>query len=307
MPRSKTRRVPSQGTLRQHGTCARCAIREHKDAPHARQSEPNDLVVAGLGLAVSPIAAAASSDSATPAEAVSKPGLRPMLARLVAFGTRHTLSSQSDPKARDRGRRGPGPRRSLRKTSAACGGASRSCCPRPWCRASGCRARRGLSMSWRSSAGFSRPNEVVIVQGHIEQPQFAICSIARAMRRGRTMTVRHRAGAGGGAGAFAEKFAGTIVYAVLLGRGAGALWRHRLAEYAKKQGWTVKAVLNNAASSAIRAGPTGWSMTAMCGCFRRAARRCERAGARCAAQRGRRERQPFAQPLALDCRAWRST
>jgi hypothetical protein len=202
------------------------------------------IVVAGLGLAVLPIAAAASSDSATPAEAVSQTRLEADVARLVAFGTRHTLSSQSDPK------RGIGAARAwaeaqLRKTSAACGGCFEIVLPETVVQGERVPSPTRLVDVVAIQRGVSRPNEVVIVQGHIDSrnsdPLDSAGDAPGANDDGSgTALVLEAARV-----LSRQKFAGTIVYAVLSGEEQGLYGGTLLAEYAKKQGWTVKAVLNN--------------------------------------------------------------
>jgi len=93
--------------------------------------------------------------------------------------------------------------------------------------------------------GTERPDEVVIVQGHIDS------------RNSDPLDARGDApGAnddGSGTALVLEaarvlskrQFAGTIVYAVLSGEEQGLYGGKLLADFAKSQGWTVKAVLNN--------------------------------------------------------------
>lgn len=182
---------------------------------------------------------------AAPDDAVSQQRLEADIARLVAFGTRHTLSSQDDPK------RGIGAARKwaegeFRKTSAGCGGCLEIVLPETMVK-----DEDRVPVATRLvdvvaiQRGTVRPNEVVIVQGHIDS------------RNSDAMDAKGDApGAnddGSGTALVLEaarvlskqRFAGTIVYAVLSGEEQGLYGGKLLAEYAKAQGWTVKAVLNN--------------------------------------------------------------
>lgn len=182
---------------------------------------------------------------AAPDEAVSQQRLEADIARLVAFGTRHTLSSQDDPK------RGIGAARKwaeseFRKTSAGCGGCFEIVLPE-----TSVKDQDRVPVATRLvdvvaiQRGTERPNEVVIVQGHIDS------------RNSDAMDAKGDApGAnddGSGTALVLEAarvlskqtFAGTIVYAVLSGEEQGLYGGKLLADYAKAQGWTVKAVLNN--------------------------------------------------------------
>ncbi|MBX9883491.1 MAG: M20/M25/M40 family metallo-hydrolase [Novosphingobium sp.] len=181
---------------------------------------------------------------AGPAEAVSQSRLEADVAALVAFGTRHTLSSQDDPK------RGIGAARrwaegEFRKTGAACGGCLEIVLPETMVQGERVPAPTRLVDVVAIQRGTERPSEVVIVQGHIDS------------RNSDPLDARGDApGAnddGSGTALVLEaarvlskaKYAGTIVYAVLSGEEQGLYGGKLLADYAKAQGWTVKAVLNN--------------------------------------------------------------
>ena len=182
---------------------------------------------------------------AAPDEAVSQQRLEADIARLVAFGTRHTLSSQDDPK------RGIGAARKwaeseFRKTSAGCGGCLEILLPE-----TSVKDEDRVPVATRLvdvvaiQRGTVRPNEVVIVQGHIDSrnsdPLDAKGDAPGANDDGSgTALVLEAARV-----LSKQKFAGTIVYAVLSGEEQGLFGGKLLADYAKAQGWTVKAVLNN--------------------------------------------------------------
>ncbi|MFM9937776.1 MAG: M28 family peptidase [Novosphingobium sp.] len=202
------------------------------------------ILFAVLGLAGVPGVAAAAPDGAVPADAVSQNRLEADVARLVAFGTRHTLSTQTDPK------RGIGAARSwaeaeLRKAGQACGGCLEIVLPETTVQGERVPSPTRLVDVVAIQRGTGRPNEVVIVQGHIDSrnsdPLDAAGIAPGANDDGSgTALVLEAARV-----LSKQKFAGTIVYAVLSGEEQGLYGGSLLADYAKKQGWTVKAVLNN--------------------------------------------------------------
>ena len=190
-------------------------------------------------LAATPLLARSSA-----APEVSPVRLRADVAKLVSFGTRHTLSSADDPK------RGIGAARrwvaaNFRQTSAACGGCLELALPETM--ASGERLPQPVKIIdvIAIQRGTERPNEVVIVQGHIDSRVSDVMNAtadapganddgsgtALVLEAARVLSKR--------------KFPTTIVYAVLSGEEQGLFGGKLLAEYAKAQGWTVKAVLNN--------------------------------------------------------------
>ena len=185
-----------------------------------------------------------SAALAAPDSAVSEARLRADVERLVAFGTRHTLSVQDDP------RRGIGAARrwaeaELRKTSRACGNCLEIALPETMVSGERIRVPTRLVDVVAIQRGTERPNEVVIVQGHIDSRVTDVMNAtadapganddgsgtALVLEAARVLSQR--------------KFPTTIVYAVLSGEEQGLLGGKLLADYAKAQGWTVKAVLNN--------------------------------------------------------------
>ena len=175
---------------------------------------------------------------------VSEARLRADVAKLVSFGTRHTLSSQTDKK------RGIGAARrwaeaEMRRTSKTCGDCLEIALPEYM--ASGDRIPQPVRIVnvVAIQRGTERPNEVVIVQGHIDS------RVSEVMD-----AVKDAAGANDDASGVAlvleaarvlsrRPHPTTIVYAVLSGEEQGLFGGKLLADYAKKQGWIVKAVLNN--------------------------------------------------------------
>ena len=179
-----------------------------------------------------------------PATEVSETRMRADIEKLVSFGTRHTLSSQTDKK------RGIGAARrwaeaEMRRTSQACGNCLEIALPETM--ATGDRIPQPVRIVnvVAIQRGTERSNEVVIVQGHIDSrvsdpmdftrdapgANDDASGVALVLEAARTLSKR--------------KFPTTIVYAVLSGEEQGLFGGKLLADYAKKQGWTVKAVLNN--------------------------------------------------------------
>jgi Zn-dependent M28 family amino/carboxypeptidase len=163
---------------------------------------------------------------------------------LVGFGTRHTLSAQDDP------RHGIGAARrwgeaEFRKTSASCGGCLTVVLPEKTI--SGDRVPQPVRLIdvVAIQRGTERPNEVVIVQGHIDSRASDVKDASSAAPGANDD--------GSGTALVLEAarvlsrrtFPTTIVYALLSGEEQGLYGGQLLADYAASQGWMVKAVLNN--------------------------------------------------------------
>jgi hypothetical protein len=169
---------------------------------------------------------------------VSQQRLRADIQKLVSFGTRHTLSSQTDP------RRGIGAsvrwaEAELKKTGLqtlqACETVSGRRIPTP----------TRLCNAVAIQRGTERPNDVVIITGHIDSRVTDVMDF--------TKDAPGANDDGSGTAAVLEaarvlskrKFPGTIVYAALSGEEQGLYGGKVLADYAKAQGWNVVANLNN--------------------------------------------------------------
>lgn len=189
-------------------------------------------------------AALAAPSLASAQETVSQTRLRADVVSLVSFGTRHTLSVQDDPK------HGIGAARrwaegELRKTGAACGNCLEVVLPERMVTGERAPVPTRLVNVIAIQRGTERPNEVVIVQGHIDS---RVTDVMNA-----TSDAPGANDDGSGTALVLEaarvlskhKFPSTIVYAVLSGEEQGLLGGKLLADYAREQGWTVKAVLNN--------------------------------------------------------------
>ncbi|MEA3036351.1 MAG: hypothetical protein QOH04_2116 [Sphingomonadales bacterium] len=175
---------------------------------------------------------------------VSEARLHATVEKLVSFGTRHTLSSMTDP------RRGIGAaehwvQEEFGRYSAACGGCLQIVTPEEDFK--GARAPAGVRVRdvVAIQRGTGDPNRVVIITGHIDSRVTDIMN-ANADAPGANDD-------GSGTAAVIEaarvlskhRFAGTIVYGVLMGEEQGLYGGKTLADYAKAQGWQVEADLNN--------------------------------------------------------------
>src|SRR5688500_11582338 len=200
-----------------------------------------------LALFLAPFLLSAPALAATPqeiADDVSQQRLRAIVEKLVSFGTRHTLSSQTDPK------RGIGA--SLRWTEAEFGRYSRACggCLRVVTPSDVVTGRRVPNPTKVTNVlaiqrGSVDPNRVVIISGHIDSrvtdPMNATSDAPGANDDGSgTAAVIEAARV-----LSKHKFPYTIVYAALSGEEQGLLGGKIMADYAKAQGWTVIANLNN--------------------------------------------------------------
>jgi hypothetical protein len=175
---------------------------------------------------------------------VSPPRMKATVEKLVSFGTRHTLSSQTDPE------RGIGA--ALNWAEAELGRYSASC--------GNCLEVRRASEVFTGDRiptatkitdivaiqrGTERPNDVVIITGHLDSRVTDVMNV-NAFEPGANDD-------GSGVAAVLEaarllskhKFPGTIVYAPLMGEEQGLYGGKVLAAYAKAQGWNVIANLNN--------------------------------------------------------------
>jgi Zn-dependent M28 family amino/carboxypeptidase len=199
------------------------------------------LAAALIGAAPPPSQTARLRTMIAPVSAIQ---LRKDVAALVSFGTRHTLSSQTDPK------RGIGAalnwsEAEFRRYSAACGGCLVTA--RPTTTVQGVRVPQPTRLTnvIAVQRGTERPNDVVIITGHIDS---RVTDVMNA-----TADAPGANDDGSGSAAVLEtarvlsnhKFPGTIVYALLSGEEQGLYGGKLMADYAKQQGWNVVANLNN--------------------------------------------------------------
>ncbi len=168
----------------------------------------------------------------------SSTALRRTVDKLVSFGTRHTLSSATDPK------RGIGAARNWVAGEFAKLGLT---VERPSKRFDGPRAPNGVIVEnvLAIQRGTGDPNHIVIVAGHIDSRVSDPMDFTKdapganddASGVALVMEAAHLLSR--------ERFNATIVYAVLSGEEQGLWGGKLLAETAKTRGWRVAAMLNN--------------------------------------------------------------
>jgi hypothetical protein len=170
--------------------------------------------------------------------------LRATITSLVGFGTRHTLSTTTDPK-RGIGAARRWAARQFETYSKTCGNCLKV--ETIGDMFTGPRAPNGVRVEdvIAIQTGTGDPDRVIIVQGHIDSRVNDVMDITTAAP-----------GANDDASGSAlvietarllsrEKFAGTIVYALLSGEEQGLWGGKLLADTARARGWKVAAVLNN--------------------------------------------------------------
>jgi hypothetical protein len=175
---------------------------------------------------------------------VSQAQLRHTIETLVSFGTRHTLSSQTDPK-RGIGAALEWTRGEFQRDLAACGNCLTIVDPSEMFTGARVPTPTRVRDMVAIQRGTERPNDVVIIQGHIDS---RVTDIMNS-----TSDAPGANDDGSGTAAVLEaarvlskqKFPGTIVYATLSGEEQGLYGGKVLADYAKAQGWNVVTVLNN--------------------------------------------------------------
>ncbi|WP_120715755.1 M28 family peptidase [Tsuneonella amylolytica] len=197
-------------------------------------------IAAAAAIAVS--APLAASDD--PATGVSEARLKSDVERLVGFGTRHTLSDP-DGKTRGIGAARRWGAAEFEKTSKSCGGCLTVVLPENTVSGGRIPTPTKIVDVVAIQRGTERPNEVVIVQGHIDSRVTDVMDFtsdapganddgsgtALVLEAARVLSKR--------------QYPVTIVYALLSGEEQGLFGGQLLANYAAEQGWQVKAVLNN--------------------------------------------------------------
>jgi hypothetical protein len=190
------------------------------------------------------VAAAPAVDPYAAAAEVRAESLRAMVEKLVSFGTRHTLSSQTDPK------RGIGAslrwsEAEFRRYAKACGGCLTIATPSDTVTGRRVPNPTLIRNVFAIQRGTTDPNRVVVISGHIDS---RVTDVMNA-----TADAPGANDDGSGTAAVIEaarvlsrhKFPNTIVYAVLSGEEQGLLGGKIMADYARAQGWEVVANLNN--------------------------------------------------------------
>lgn len=190
-------------------------------------------------LLAAPVAASAEDTAPAPDPA----RLKALVEKLVSFGTRHTLSSTTDP------RRGIGAARNwgaaeFQRISKACGGCLTI--ERISDRFEGPRAPSGVIVqNVLAIQKGSDPDRVIMIAGHIDSrvsdPMNFTADAPGANDDGSgTALVLEAARL-----LSKDKHRATIVYALLSGEEQGLWGGKLLAAHAKKKGWQVAAMLNN--------------------------------------------------------------
>jgi hypothetical protein len=175
---------------------------------------------------------------------VSQERLHAIVEKLVSFGTRHTLSSQTDPK-RGIGAALKWTEEEFTRYSRACGNCLRIVRPSDTVTGRRVPTPTRVTNVMAVQRGTADPNRVVIISGHIDS------RVSDVMNS--TADAPGANDDGSGTAAVIEaarilskrKFPYTIVYAPLTGEEQGLLGGKILADYAKAQGWEVIAQLNN--------------------------------------------------------------
>ena len=204
------------------------------------------MILLTAAAAVFPMLASAQTDPASRAPDPAR--MKATVEKLVSFGTRHTLSSATDPK------RGIGAARrwgaaEFAKIAKGCGG----CLTVETIadRFTGPRAPDGVEvvdvLAIQKGTGWTEvgPNQVVIVAGHIDSRVTDVMNVtsdapgANDNASGTALVIEAARVLAG------EKFDGTIVYALLSGEEQGLWGGKLLAATAKARGWQVRAMLNN--------------------------------------------------------------
>ena len=178
------------------------------------------------------------------ADEVSQERIHAIVEKLVSFGTRHTLSSQTDPK-RGIGAALDWAADEFGRYSRACGNCLRIV--RPSDTVTGRRVPNPTKITdiVAIQRGTVDPDRVVIISGHIDSRVTDVMNF--------TADAPGANDDGSGTAAVIEaarvlskhKFPYTIVYSALMGEEQGLLGGKVLADYVKAQGWTVIAQLNN--------------------------------------------------------------
>ncbi|HEY0044409.1 MAG TPA: M28 family peptidase [Allosphingosinicella sp.] len=199
------------------------------------------LIAAALLL---PTIASAAPPPREIADQVEEARLRSIVEKLVSFGTRHTLSSQTDPK-RGIGASLKWTEEEFRRYARACGGCLTIATPSDVVTGRRVPTPTRITNVVAIQRGSVDPKRVVIITGHIDS---RVTDVMNA-----TADAPGANDDGSGTAAVIEaarvlskhKFPYTIVYAALMGEEQGLLGGKVLADYAKAQGWVVIANLNN--------------------------------------------------------------
>jgi hypothetical protein len=169
---------------------------------------------------------------------VSAARMKADVEKMVSFGTRHTLSSQTDPK-RGIGAAVRWAEAEMKKlgltTLQTCDTVTGRRVPAPTRVCNAVAIQRGTE----------RPNDVVIITGHIDSRVTDVMDFTKDSPGANDDASGTSAVLEAARVLSKRKFPGTIVYAALSGEEQGLLGGKILADYAKAQRWNVIANLNN--------------------------------------------------------------
>ena len=190
------------------------------------------------------LAAAPLAAQDHPAADVSQERLRADVEKLVSFGTRHTLSEQDNP-TRGIGAAVDWGLAEFERISDRCGDCLTVVAPERMVEGRRIPDPTRLRNAVAIQLGTERPNEVVIVQGHIDSRVSDVMDFtsdapgANDDASGTALVIE-------AARVLSQhEYPTTIVYALLSGEEQGLYGGQLMADYAEEHGWTVKAVLNN--------------------------------------------------------------
>jgi Zn-dependent M28 family amino/carboxypeptidase len=174
----------------------------------------------------------------------SPSGCAPTSPVLVGFGTRHTMSDTvSDTRGIGAARRWT--ERQFRAMSADCGGCLEIALPSDTVTGRRVPTPTEVVDILAIQKGTGDPNRVIVISGHIDSRVTDVMN-ATADAPGANDDASGVAAVLEAARVLSKhKFDATLVYAVLSGEEQGLLGGKILADYAKAQGWTVEANLNN--------------------------------------------------------------
>ncbi|MDP8993443.1 MAG: M20/M25/M40 family metallo-hydrolase [Pseudomonadota bacterium] len=175
---------------------------------------------------------------------VSEQSLRAIVERLVSFGTRHTLSSQTHP-TRGIGAALRWTEAEFNRYSQACGGCLQVATPSEVVTGRRIPTPTRVTNVVAIQRGTTNPNRVILITGHIDS---RVSDVMNA-----TAEAPGANDDGSGTAAVIEaarvlsrhRFPATIVYAALSGEEQGLYGGKIMADYARARGWQVEANLNN--------------------------------------------------------------
>ena len=178
------------------------------------------------------------------AKAVQQPRLHATVAKLVSFGTRHTLSDRTSD-TRGIGAAERWTAAEFEAISKACGGCLTVAVPKQTFTGRRVPNPTEIGAILAIQKGTTDPDRVIIISGHIDS---RVSDVMDA-----TSDAPGANDDGSGVAAVIEaarvlskhKFPATLVFAVLEGEEQGLYGGKVLAAYAKAQGWRVEADLNN--------------------------------------------------------------